>query len=222
MITSFLFFGKFLDCNFKNFNWNQMKMIGLHNRENIACAAQLIYAILNMFKSPEILKTKEDIFKKCMDKLFAFKGLPHRMENLGNLKTALFVNDSKATTIESVLTAVKGVLGQFSQTQNLFLLLGGKDKNLPWKELSVLQSDDRIKPYFFGACAVLAKDQSHLEGPLFKSLEACLDALKIDLAQPEYLNTKNIVLLSPGGTSLDEFKSFEHRGCFFKEKVTQF
>ena len=96
------------------------------------------------------------------------------------------------------------------------MLLGGKDKNLPWEELSSLESFSEIEFVFFGACGEIAKNKSGLEGNYFKTLSDCLDFVF------QKVKENDIVLLSPGGTSLDEFKSFEDRGSFFKNKILKF
>jgi UDP-N-acetylmuramoylalanine--D-glutamate ligase len=138
------------------------------------------------------------------------------MENLGRVKNVLFINDSKATTIESVKTAVTGILSQFPKCENLFLLVGGKDKNLPWEDLNSLGKFPQVQFIFFGQCGELAKNKSLLSGPVFKSLETAFAHIQNKLV------ANSIVLLSPGGTSLDQFKNFEERGNYFKLLVKNY
>lgn len=70
--------------------------------------------------------------------------------------------------------------------------------------------------FFFGECREIAQAKSSLKGPAFSRLGEALDFV-FSKAQP-----KDTVLLSPGGTSLDEFKSFEDRGNYFKARVADF
>lgn len=177
-------------------------LFGAHNKDNIALALSLL----------EPLKLSPE----AISQLLQFKGLEHRLEYVGLFHNVLFINDSKATAMDSVLVATQAALDKLQSSSTLYLLLGGKDKNLPWEELSSLQSFSEIEFVFFGACGEIAKNKSGLEGNYFKTLSDCLDFVF------QKVKENDIVLLSPGGTSLDEFKSFEDRGSFFKNKILKF
>ncbi len=180
----------------------RISLIGRHNQDNFAIAKKL--ALL------------ADWSNQAIEKMYAFKGLPHRLENIGIFHGVQFINDSKATALDSVLVAVTGCLEKISYPAKLFVLVGGKDKNLPWGELSALKNETRIEFVFFGACGGTAKSGADLMGFVFKTLgegiDHCLKSAK----------NGDSVLLSPGGTSLDEFKNFEQRGDFFKNQVISF
>ncbi|MFZ3230059.1 MAG: UDP-N-acetylmuramoyl-L-alanine--D-glutamate ligase [Pseudobdellovibrio sp.] len=190
------------DSNLSDVEKNKIALIGRHNHDNFCVALQL--ATLSGWSSQSI------------NKMFLFKGLAHRLENVGLVNGVTYVNDSKATAMDSVLVAASGCLEKISATNSLHLLLGGKDKNLPWEQLSILNSEHRLNFIFFGACGELAKVKSKLNGPYFKHLSEALDFC-FSVEKPG-----DTVLLSPGGTSLDEFKNFEERGRFFREKVIRF
>ena len=115
--------------------------------------------------------------------------------------------------MESVLQAVKSLLPRLSGKGKLILLLGGRDKNLPWQELSRLQQHADLHPVFFGECGEIAQRSSELSGPCFAKLSEALAHAK-DLAVVD-----DIFLLSPRGSILDEFKNFEERGNFFRDWV---
>jgi UDP-N-acetylmuramoylalanine--D-glutamate ligase len=181
----------------KQYSLHQCELLGAHNQDNIALAAQILH--LAQWPDSAYLGLRE------------FPGLPHRVENLGVHNRVRYINDSKATTMESVKIAVQSVLDSLTKTQVLHLLLGGKDKNLPWHELSHLQGLSQIQFYFFGECRDKAKQASQLNGNTYSSM---LDAAK---AARKFSVTGDAILLSPGGTSLDEFKNFEHRGDVFKK-----
>lgn len=185
-----------LDQLLKKHSLHTCELLGVHNLDNIAMAAQV--ATLAEWPESAYLGLKH------------YAGLPHRVENLGIHKGIRYINDSKATTMESVKIAVHSVLDSLPQTQTLHLLLGGKDKNLPWQELSNLKQNHNIKFYFFGECREKAKLSSQLTGSTHSSLLAAAEAAQ-NLAQ-----AGDAILLSPGGTSLDEFKNFEHRGEVFR------
>jgi UDP-N-acetylmuramoylalanine--D-glutamate ligase len=175
---------------------NDCQLLGSHNLDNIAMAAEVAW----LAEWPEA----------AYEGFRTFRGLPHRVENLGLIKGVRIINDSKATTMESVKTAIASTLESISKGQWLHLLLGGKDKNLPWKELSVLASRSNLKFYFFGECRGLAQTQTALSGDQFSGL--------LDAAEAAFLQAKagDSILLSPGGTSLDQFNNFEERGDVFR------
>lgn len=180
---------------------HESRLLGTHNQDNFALAATL--ALAAKWPPSSI---------KAMKK---FGGLSHRLEDAGEFGGVRFINDSKATAMDSVLIAVQSCLESLPAQNNLYVLLGGKDKNLPWEELRALGKDVRTKPVFFGQCGELAKQKSGLTGSVFKSLgEAVTESKK-------RAHAGDIVLLSPGGTSLDEFKNFEDRGNSFKNYVAK-
>jgi UDP-N-acetylmuramoylalanine--D-glutamate ligase len=187
------------DADLASAHLHETRLIGRHNLENFAVAAKL----------SQLLAWSPD----ALEAMRAFSGLEHRLENLGRRAGVLYVNDSKATAMESVLSAVRSCLETLPSDARLRLLLGGRDKNLPWSALSPLRTESSLECVFFGECAQLAQKGSGLPGPRFPSMSAAV-AHAIELAKEG-----DTVLLSPGGTSLDEFKNFEERGRRFKEIV---
>ncbi|AGH94285.1 UDP-N-acetylmuramoyl-L-alanine--D-glutamate ligase [Pseudobdellovibrio exovorus] len=174
-------------------------LIGSHNKDNFAVAAEIAIAA----NWPE----------KALLEMTHYRGLSHRMEFVANINQVTYVNDSKATAMDSVLVATKGCLENISPSNKLYLLLGGRDKNLPWQDLAVLSTHENINCVFFGACGELARDKSGLHGEYFTKLGSAINFCQ------KRAHAGDVVLLSPGGTSLDEFKSFEERGDFFKTLV---
>ena len=178
------------------------KLIGIHNQDNLALAASLALAAGWPLSSIEGMKS--------------FAGLEHRLENMGTINGVRFINDSKATALDSVVIATAAAMENLEREGNLFLLLGGRDKNLPWEELQTLNKHKNIEFVFFGECRAVAQTKSSLPGNTFEALG---EAVNFVLSK---VKPKDTVLLSPGGTSLDEFKSFEDRGLFFKNKVCSY
>lgn len=182
------------------FLWDA-NLLGAHNQQNLALAAQI--AISAGWP------------RKAITAMKCFRGLSHRFENLGEHKGILYINDSKATALESVLSAILASASLVVPGKFLHLLLGGRDKNLPWNSLTGLKKNPALKFYFFGEGAELIKKQSQLDGEIFPKMAPAVSAA-----------TKNarlgdIVLLSPGGTSFDEFKNFEERGEAFARQITR-
>jgi UDP-N-acetylmuramoylalanine--D-glutamate ligase len=94
--------------------------------------------------------------------------------------------------------------------------MGGHDKNLPWEKLKILSNLSQLHPIFFGEFGAQAKKITQLKGPVFETLAKALKEL------PKLIQKDDIVLLSPGGTSHDEFKNFEERGIFFKNEILKY
>lgn len=187
------------DERMKKYSVVSSAMVGSHNLDNLSLA-------LGLFE-------KLGLTQICLPVALEFTGLPHRLQRIGSYNGVTFINDSKATALDSVIEACHSVLPEVPTAATLWVLLGGRDKNLPWEELSVLEKQKNIRFTFFGECAEKAQTKSKLPGSLFASLAPALENV---VAQA----TRNdIVLLSPGGTSQDEFKNFEERGHFFASWV---
>lgn len=176
------------------------RLLGKHNHDDLALA----YAALEELGIPEGLSG-----------LIEFQGLAHRIENLGEVSGVLFINDSKATALESVMTAVHTSLS-LPRNGNVHLLIGGKDKGLPWSKLDQDLSHPRLKCYLFGGSRDLIQSQITKRLESFETLHEVLKILPLRILPGD------VVLLSPGGASQDQFKNFEERGELFRNFVEQF
>lgn len=181
----------------EDYDFDDVKLIGEHNKQNLALA----------FATAEFLKWPAESLQAMRN----YRGLEHRIEFVESKRGIQYINDSKATTVESVVAAVESCLPLVTADGILHLLVGGRDKNLPWEDLGQLSSHSKLKLYFFGECGGLAKMKSLLPGSVSNSLKSLLSELKAA--------SGDVVLLSPGGSSLDEFKNFEERGDCFKKWV---
>lgn len=177
-------------------------LLGTHNKDNLAVALKLA----QFYNWPEAFTRGA----------LAFRGLPHRTENFGEHRGVLFINDSKATTVTSVGVALASMRDLLTERNSCYVLLGGRDKSLPWADLGdVMREFSNLKPIFFGEVADRAKRETRSAGPVFPNLRAALQYLF------ELLKAGDLVMLSPGGTSHDEFLSFEERGEFFRRQIEQ-
>ena len=142
-----------------------------------------------------------------------FEGIPHRMQLVATRNGVQWYDDSIATTPERSLAAIK------SFDEPIVLLLGGRDKNLPWEEL-LQTANQKVKQFvLFGEAAnmiaeKLEKIQKHTSAKPHSKVETLQDAIKEVAKTAE---EGDVVLLSPGGTSYDAFVDFEERGnCYAK------
>jgi UDP-N-acetylmuramoylalanine--D-glutamate ligase len=180
---------------------SKARLLGEHNQQNLRLAA----TTLSLLGLPvEDQKT-----------LLEYPGLPHRTEYVTEKNGIHFINDSKATSIESVLVSVEACLKNVEPGGKIHLLLGGRDKNLPWQDLNELISHKNIFYYFFGESKSLIPQKTKLVGSEFTDVESCFKSALSHSKKGDW------ILFSPGGTSLDQFKNFEERGNFFKSLVKE-
>lgn len=143
-----------------------------------------------------------------------FTGVPHRLQWVRKYHGANWYNDSIATAPERTMAALH------SFHEPLVLLLGGRDKKLPWGELAAEIQHRAHCVVLFGEAAGLIEDaltEAKIpEGPKVIRCELLEDAVK---AAAENCREGDVVLLSPGGTSYDAFVNFEERGDKFSEWV---
>jgi len=144
-----------------------------------------------------------------------FTGVPHRLEFVRSWGGADWYNDSTATAPERTMAAIR----LFEEP--LILLAGGRDKKLPWDEFARLVSQRVDHLIVFGEAAdiILQAVQSELAASLKVT---CCKGLReaVDYAA-QVVKPGMVVLLSPGGTSFDEFKDFEERGICFARWVRE-
>ena len=143
-----------------------------------------------------------------------FTGVQHRLQWVRKYHGADWYNDSIATAPERTMAALH------SFHEPLVLLLGGRDKNLPWGELAEELQQRAHCVVLFGEAAGLIEDAlkqaQKPNGPLVIRCETLEEAVK---AAAENCREGDVVLLSPGGTSYDAFLNFEERGDKFTEWV---
>lgn len=144
-------------------------------------------------------------------------GIPHRLELVATKNNIRWYNDSIATAPERVIAALEAIHGP------LVLLLGGRDKNLPWEKLAQIISSRHPKLILFGEAGNMIENT--LRRDMF-----CGESFRIDRYKnlddavhraAEIAEPGESVLLSPGGTSYDAFIDFEERGNIFKKLVEE-
>jgi UDP-N-acetylmuramoylalanine--D-glutamate ligase len=145
-----------------------------------------------------------------------FRGVPHRLEFIREWNGAQWYNDSIATAPERTMAAIR------SFAEPMVLLLGGRDKNLPWEDLATLLRQRVQHVVLFGEAAdKIAAALDRASGPLPLTLSRCKDLQEAVQAAAKVASPGSIVLLSPGGTSFDQFYDFEERGKAFRKWVSE-
>ena len=176
-----------------------LKLPGEHNLLNFLAAATCadLYGI-----------NKKNIIKV----LNIFDGVPHRIENVKTIKNVDYINDSKATNINSVIVAIK------TYTKPVILILGGYNKGADFRLLIPHIKSNSVKTIItYGEAGEQIKTAigDAVRSFFLFDLNSAVNQAHI-LAQPG-----DIVLLSPGCASFDQFSNFEDRGLFFKSIVNK-
>ncbi len=180
----------------ESFTVRNRALRGAHNLENAMAAALL--ARLSGVDAAAIQRG-----------LDAFPGLAHRMEFVRELDGVEWINDSKATNVDSSLVALNAL------TQPVLLIAGGKGKGAPYTPL-VEAARGKVKGVLTigkDAPAIEAAFEGHVPVVKCETLATAISRARA-LARPG-----DVVLLSPACASYDQFDHFEHRGDSFKSLV---
>ena len=149
---------------------------------------------------------------KIREAVIDYSGLEHRMESVASVRGVEFINDSKATNINSTWYALE------SMTKPVVLILGGTDKGNDYSLIAELVKD-KVK-----AIVCLGVDNKKIKeafkGVVTKIVET-QDAKKCVETSFALATKGDAVLLSPACASFDLFKNYEDRGRQFKEAVMQ-
>ena len=169
---------------------------GLHNVENVMAA---IMAARFCGCSQE----------NIIAAVTAFRGLPHRIEFVGEKNSIKFYDDSKGTNVGSVVRALE------TFARPVILLLGGQDKEGDFETLKPLLAAKAKKVILFGEARNRIESLIGGDITVFKK-ETLRKAI-----ESAYKNAQagDVILLSPGCASFDEFADYKERGNYFKDVV---
>jgi len=171
--------------------------------------------LLNVMAACAICSTVDIPIESMRRGIQEFKGLPHRLEYVRTCNGADWYNDSIATAPERAIAAIN------SFDKPLILLAGGRDKNLPWEEFAALVHSRVNHVILFGEATETILRALALQGD--KALTISCKERLYDAVQyaARIVKPGEVVLLSPGGTSFDEFRDFEERGECFVQWVNE-
>lgn len=182
------------------FRETDLRIRGRHNVANAmsAALAAFLYGV-----SPDAIRRA----------VRRFNGLPHRLEYVGTAGGVTFVNDSKATTPESVMTAADAMTGPY------VVILGGSSKGVSFDKMTQHLAQDRklVSALVMGATGSAIEESLHKAGmKTVVRVESLEDAVSRGVG---LLSAGGALLLSPACASFDMFRDFEQRGDRFREIV---
>jgi len=175
----------------------ELSLKGMHNTYN-SMAAGLTASIVNI--------RKESIRQSLLD----FQGVEHRLEYVATVKNVKYINDSKATNVNSCWYALQ------SMKTPVILILGGTDKGNDYTEIEELVKEKVSGLIFLGV------DNSKLHDFFDRKVEKIVDVQSMEEcvnAAYKMAKSGDTVLLSPCCASFDLFENYEDRGRQFKSCV---
>lgn len=149
--------------------------------------------------------------QKIINGLRTFKGVEHRLEFVREIDGVTYINDSKATNVDSVWYALR------SYDQPIYLILGGQDKGNDYNQIKELVLTKVKKIFAIGSSAEKVFNFFHND----VKVEIKQTMEDVILAVSSEARENDIVLLSPACASFDMFNDYEHRGRVFKEAVNK-
>lgn len=176
---------------------NELSLQGKHNVYNSMAAAI----------TGKVLKISNKVLRESLS---SFKGVEHRLENVIKVKNVLYINDSKATNVNSTWYALE------SMKTSIVWIAGGKDKGNDYTPLYNLVKE-RVR-----VLICLGVDNTKLHEEFGGMVDEIYDAGSAkEAVEIAYKTAKpgETVLLSPACASFDLFKNYEDRGKQFKEAV---
>jgi UDP-N-acetylmuramoylalanine--D-glutamate ligase len=157
----------------------------------------------------KVLELRNPVMRESMSN---FKNIEHRLESVGKISGISFINDSKATNVNSTWYALE------SMTSDVILILGGVDKG---NDYSMLRDLVRQK---VKAIVCLGKDNKRIHDAFENDVDVIVNTYSAqEAAQVSYhlAEKGDTVLLSPACASFDLFKNYEDRGNQFKHAVKE-
>lgn len=176
---------------------DDFKIKGKHNQYN-SMAAGLAAAAVDIRK------------EKIREALQTFESLEHRMETVATIKGVQFINDSKATNVNSTWFALE------SMDKPTILILGGVDKGNDYSLIKELVKE-KVK-----AIVCMGTDNRKIHDAFGDTVSLMVNtttAAEAVQAAFHFANKGDVVLLSPACASFDLFKNYEDRGKQFKQAV---
>ncbi|MEO6189744.1 MAG: UDP-N-acetylmuramoyl-L-alanine--D-glutamate ligase [Saprospiraceae bacterium] len=178
------------------FNFNHTVLKGRHNAINVSCAATAC----------EIIGLKD---QEIQEGMYSFINDPHRLESITTINGVEFINDSKATNVDSVFWALDAM------NSKIIWIAGGQDKGNDYTSIEDVVKN-KVK-----TLVTLGKDNSKLI-EFFGDYVPVIDTHDMKTAVHKSIEISergDVILLSPACASFDLFNNYMHRGDEFRKEV---
>ena len=174
--------------------------------------------LLNTLAGCAIASAADLPLESMINGVEALMGVDHRLEYIRTWNGADWYNDSIATAPERSIAAIN------SFQEPLVLLAGGRDKDLPWQDFARLVLKKVKQLILFGEAAdlIIRVLQDEITSGIEEiPYQKCANLKEAVLKAADIVEAGDVVLLSPGGTSFDEFVDFAERGERFRKWVQE-
>lgn len=183
----------------KRADFSKTQLLGPHNQRNVLAALLATDAI------------GETRYKQVEEALYSFEAIEHRLEKVSEQDGVLFINDSKATNVDSVYYAIKGLEGP------IIWIAGGVDKGNDYQPLITLVKE-KVK-----ALIILGEHREPLDKAFHEVAKIQVMSMAKAVEQAKQIaSAGDTVLLSPACASFDLFRNYEDRGRQFKNEVLNY
>lgn len=181
------------------FSLRNLKLFGLHNRDNLMAAVNVA----------KLVGVPDDTIQKVID---GFPGVPHRLEFVKKKGGVRLINDSRATSVDSLRLALESF-----PFDPIILIAGGRDAQADFVSLAEVVKT-RVK-----TLVLVGEAKEHINRCLGDLSETFLVGTFEEAVLLSYQKSRegDIILLAPGCESYDMFVSYEERGNYFKKYVEE-
>lgn len=180
---------------------DDIQLLGQHN-------------LLNVLAAVTIADTAGVPIEAMKKAICTFTGIDHRLQLVAKLNGVNYINDSIATAPERAIAAIHAF------DDPLILLTGGQDKNLDWQPWANIVNQHVKIVILFGELSQMVQNimKTNPTSAVIYQVSALSDAVQLAYTISQ---SGDVVLLSPGGTSYDQFDDFAQRGSFFTELIQE-
>jgi UDP-N-acetylmuramoylalanine--D-glutamate ligase len=183
---------------YSDFKVNQMRIVGLNNRENMLAAVTACKAI----------KISDNAIQECIKR---FPGIPHRMEFVIEKNGVKFYNDAKSESMKELKETLKNL------KPPVILIAGGKDTEQNYEGFQDIIKEQVRLMVLVGECkenmnrVIGDATQTFLVGSFDESI----------LLAYQKSRTGDTIILCPGNDSTDVFRDYDEKGNYFKKLIFQ-
>ncbi len=195
---------KVINVGHANFT-GRLRIPGQHNRQNAGVALATCRAASPL--------TDPQAFEHALG---TFGGLPHRLELVGEVAGKRFYNDSKCTTVSSLMQALDSLRDPARGTSHIHLIAGGYDKGVSLSPVAQL-APSLAGLYCVGKTGPTIGAEAMLRAP--ERVHHCETVREATLAAISAMGAGDVLLLSPACASWDQYPNYEHRGAAFVDAV---
>lgn len=180
------------------------RLKGPHNAENLMAALA-------------VGKTLRLPLEATVQAVQAFESLAHRCEPVREVGGVTYINDSKSTSLHSLMAAIRAVPPASEGRPNIWLIAGGKSKGLDYHDAGPVLAQ-RVK----GALLIgETRERLRAAWSLFTPCSLTGSLLEAVREAARRAVPGDVVLLSPACSSFDQFQNYQHRGDVFRQAVME-